>query len=58
MKQKLSISMDEEKVKIIEKIVSEGRFRNKSHIIEYALETYLKNEISRNGIHGRRESQL
>ncbi|MFH1641935.1 MAG: ribbon-helix-helix protein, CopG family [Nanoarchaeota archaeon] len=46
MKKKLSISVDEEKVKIIEKIVQEGRFRNKSHIIEYALDSYLKNDPS------------
>ena len=42
MKKKLSITVDEDKVKTIEKIVSEGRFRNKSHIIEYALDSYLK----------------
>ena len=42
MKKKLSITVDEEKVEEIEKIVSEGRFRNKSHIIEYALNSYLK----------------
>lgn len=48
MKKKLSISMDEEKVKLIEVIVSEGRFRNKSHIIEYALDSYLKNTCGEN----------
>lgn len=43
MKQKLSISMDGELVKIVEDIVKEGRFRNKSHIIEYSLKQFLKN---------------
>ena len=42
MKQKLSISMDKGTVERVEKIVAEGRFRNKSHIIEYALNVFLK----------------
>ena len=42
MKEKLSISMDTRLVKSIESIVEEGRFRNKSHIIEYALKTFLR----------------
>lgn len=42
MKQRLSITIDEEKVKIIEKILAEGMFRNKSHILEYSLNKFLK----------------
>ena len=42
MKLKLSISMDENLVKKTEEIVDEGRFRNKSHIFEYALKSLLK----------------
>ncbi|HIH39311.1 TPA: ribbon-helix-helix protein, CopG family [Candidatus Woesearchaeota archaeon] len=42
MKTKLSISMDEELVKQIEKNLAEGSFRNKSHIIEYALKEFLR----------------
>ncbi|MBR9693072.1 hypothetical protein GOV07_04035 [Candidatus Woesearchaeota archaeon] len=42
MKEKLSISMDYTLVRDIEGIVDEGRFRNKSHIIEYALKTFLR----------------
>jgi len=42
MKQKLSITIDEEKVKKIEKILEEGKFRNKSHILEYSLNMFLK----------------
>ena len=42
MKQKLSISMEEELVTVVETIVKEGRFRNKSHIIEYALKRFLE----------------
>lgn len=44
MKQKISISMDEEKIKLIEEMLKEGRFRNKSHIIEYSLNKFLKEE--------------
>ena len=42
MKKKLSITVDEDKVRKIEEIVENGRFRNKSHIIEYALDSYLR----------------
>lgn len=42
MKQKLSITIDEETIKIVENILREGLFRNKSHIIEYSLNKFLK----------------
>lgn len=42
MKQKLSISIDEKKVKIIETLLKEGLFRSKSHILEYSLDKFLK----------------
>jgi len=42
MKQKLSITIDENKVKLIEKIIESGRFRNKSHILEYSLDKFLE----------------
>jgi Arc/MetJ-type ribon-helix-helix transcriptional regulator len=42
MKQKLSISIDEEKVRLVEKILEEGKFRNKSHILEYSLNKFLR----------------
>ena len=44
MKQKLSITVEEETVKLIEEIIKEGRFRNKSHIIEYSINKFLKGE--------------
>jgi len=44
MKQKLSITIDEEKIKLIEQLLAEGRFRNKSHILEYSLNKLLKEE--------------
>ena len=42
MKQKLSITIDEELIKNIEKVVDSGRFRNKSHIIEFSLSKFLE----------------
>ena len=42
MKQKLSISIDEEKIEIIDAILKEGMFRSKSHILEYSLNKFLK----------------
>lgn len=50
MKQKISITIDEEKVKKIEKILEEGIFRNKSHILEYSLNKLLR-EVNENGWH-------
>ncbi len=43
MKQKLSITIDEEKVQRIEELLQEGFFRNKSHILEFALIKFLEN---------------
>ena len=42
MKQKLSISIDEEKVMLIEKLLQNGQFRSKSHVIEYSIDKFLK----------------
>ncbi|MBU0963362.1 MAG: ribbon-helix-helix domain-containing protein [Nanoarchaeota archaeon] len=42
MKQKLSITIDENKIKLIEKIIESGKFRNKSHILEYSLDKFLE----------------
>ncbi len=44
MKQKLSITMEEETIKLIDEILKEDRFRNKSHLIEYSLNRFLKEE--------------
>lgn len=42
MKSKLSIAMDEEHLNKITELIKTGRFRNKSHAIEYAVMHYLK----------------
>jgi len=42
MKQKISISIDEEKVVLLEDLLHDGKFRSKSHVIEYSLDKFLK----------------
>jgi len=44
MKQKMSISIEEEKIKLLEKLLKQGIFRNKSHIIEYSLDRFLEQQ--------------
>ena len=44
MKQKISISIDEETIKHIEKFVEKGTFRNKSHAVEFAVNKVLEGE--------------
>ena len=42
MRQKISISVDEDKMIKIEELLKGSRFRSKSHIMEYSLNKYLK----------------
>ncbi len=42
MKQKLSVTIEEDKIKLIEEMLKEGFFRSKSHILEYSLNKFLK----------------
>ena len=42
MKQKLSITINEETIKLLDEAVKEGSFRNKSHIVEFSLNKFLK----------------
>ena len=42
MKQKLSISVNKETIELLEEIIKEGRFRNKSHLVEYSVNKFLK----------------
>ena len=37
MKQKLSVTIDEKTIKIVEQIIKRGIFRNKSHAVEFGL---------------------
>ena len=40
-KQKISITIDEQHVKIIENLLQDSRFRNRSHVIEHSLRKFL-----------------
>ena len=44
MKQKISITIDEETVYDILKSISSGKYRNKSHVVEYAVKKLLEVE--------------
>jgi Arc/MetJ-type ribon-helix-helix transcriptional regulator len=48
MKQKISITIDEQHINIIENMLQDSRFRNRSHIIEHSLEMFL-NKIDLEG---------
>ena len=47
MKHKLSVTLDEELVKEIHRVLSTGKFRNKSHVVEYAVMKLLEVENGR-----------
>lgn len=42
MKQKLSITLDKDILKRLDILLEDGSFRNKSHAIEFALRSLLK----------------
>ena len=44
MKQKLSITVEEQIVEQIEELVKEGKFRNKSHAFEYSVNKILRDD--------------
>jgi len=42
MKQKISVTVEEETLKLVDKIVKSGIFRNKSHAVEFGLNKIVK----------------
>ncbi|MBW2984389.1 ribbon-helix-helix domain-containing protein [Candidatus Woesearchaeota archaeon] len=46
MKIKVSVSMEEDTIKAVEELIRDGRFRNKSHFIEFATKQRLIKEDS------------
>ena len=44
MKHKLSVSLDEETITQILDELHSGRFRNKSHVVEYAIKKLLEDK--------------
>jgi Arc/MetJ-type ribon-helix-helix transcriptional regulator len=45
MRKKISISINEDKIKKIEELLKSSRFRSKPYIIEYSLEKFLEGEF-------------
>jgi Arc/MetJ-type ribon-helix-helix transcriptional regulator len=48
MKQKISVTIDEKMVKLIEKTLADAQFRNRSHVIEYSLNKFLNKDLNDN----------
>ena len=45
MKQKLSVSLEETLLKSIDKLVGTGKFRNKSHVVEFSVNKIIKENL-------------
>ena len=41
VKQKISVTIDKETIALIESLLAEGQFRNRSHVLDYSLKKYL-----------------
>jgi Arc/MetJ-type ribon-helix-helix transcriptional regulator len=44
MKQKISITVEEETIDLLERMVEEGRFRSISHALEYGFKQFAREE--------------
>ena len=44
MKQKLSITLDEETIRRISEQIISGKFRNKSHLVEFSIKKFLEEQ--------------
>ncbi|HLD02256.1 MAG TPA: ribbon-helix-helix domain-containing protein [Candidatus Nanoarchaeia archaeon] len=42
MKSKISVSVEEEIISQIKKLLEDGAFRNTSHVVEYSVKKFLK----------------
>jgi len=51
MKKKLSIGIEEKTINILESLVIQANIRNKSHLIELAIDKFLENK--KNGLQSR-----
>jgi len=41
MKQKISVTIDEKALDLVEGVLVDGQFRNRSHVVEYSLRKFL-----------------
>jgi Arc/MetJ-type ribon-helix-helix transcriptional regulator len=44
VKQKISITVDEEMISMIEEMLKDAQFRNRSHVVEYSIKRFLNEE--------------
>ncbi len=49
MKQRVSIVLDEETLKLVEEALQDKTYRNRSHAIEFILNKFLKTQIGEEG---------
>jgi len=47
LKERISATIDKETLKIIERLLESGKYRNKSHVIEKAIEILEKEEAKK-----------
>ena len=47
VKNRISATVDEETIKIIDRILKKGKYRNKSHLIESAIEEFAEEEAKK-----------
>ncbi len=45
-KQKISVTIDEKMIKLIERMLEDAKFRNRSHVIEYSLRKFLNENLN------------
>lgn len=50
MKQKLSITLDEDTLRQIAEQLNSGKFRNKSHLIEYSVKKFFEEHSSKTSV--------
>lgn len=43
-KQKISVTVDENMLSLVARVVESGRFRNRSHVVEFALNKFMVGE--------------
>jgi len=43
-KQKISITVDEKMLGLVERVLEDGRFRNRSHVFEFVLGKFMEGE--------------
>lgn len=44
MKERISVTLDKEIVKILNSLIKDRKYRNRSHVVEYAIEQLNKSE--------------